>query len=276
MKYCVLIISCCLCCLFSFAQPGTTVELKKPKKYEDRTLASEKSDQKKFGFGKRLYQDMVTHYNYYFNANNHLNDIVTNAKAVHADDYGKLLSFYNYDLNTTAASRGEIDSVIYHCTAGVLLHDLRNDWIDDLYFILGKAYYYRKNFDSALNAFQFINYAWAPKDEGYDIPIGSNESGNNGVFSVASKEKTDVLHKTVMTQPVRNANFLWMARTNIETGNDSRAAGLLQVLQHDPNFPKRLQSRVERDAGLFILQSKKVGQCCLSFECGIGQCNQPL
>ena len=270
MKYCVLIIISCFCCLFSSAQPGTTVELKKPKKYEDRTLASEKSDQKKFGFGKRLYQDMVTHYNYYFNANNHLNDIIANAKAVHNDDYAKLLSFYNYDLNTTAASRGEIDSVIYHCTAGVLLHDLRNDWIDDLYFLLGKAYYYRKNFDSALIAFQFINYAWAPKDEGYDIPIGSNESGNNGVFSVASKEKTDVLHKTVMTQPVRNANFLWMARTNIETGNDSRAQGLLQVLQHDPNFPKRLQGQLHETLAYLYYNQKRWDSAALHLSAALG------
>ena len=188
MKYCVLITACCLCCLFSLAQKGTTIELKKPKKYEDRTLASEKTGDKKWGFGRHAFQNMITHYNYYFNANQHLNEIVATAKAAHRDDYTKLLSFYNYDLNTTAQSAADIDSVIYHVTAGVLLHDLRNDWVDDLYFLLGKAYYYRKDFDSALIAFQYINYAWAPKDDGYDIPIGSNTSGNDGVFTVASKE----------------------------------------------------------------------------------------
>ncbi len=244
MKYLIPILVGCLCHSFSFAQPGTTVELKKPEKYEDRTLASEKSDTKKWGKGRHLFQNMITHYNYYFNANNHLNEIIAMAKASHRDDYSKLLSFYNYDLNTTAQNASELDSVIYHCTAGVLLHDLRNDWIDDLYFLLGKAYYYRKNFDSALTSFQFINYAWAPKDDGYDIPIGSNASGNNGVFTVAGKEKTDVLHKTIIKPPVRNANFLWLARTSIEAGNSGRAAGLLQILQHDPDFPERLQSEL--------------------------------
>ena len=257
MKYCVLIIACCLCCLFSFAQKGTTIELKKPKKYEDRTLASEKTADKKWGFGRHAFQNMITHYNYYFNANQHLNEIVTAAKAAHRDDYTKLLSFYNYDLNSTAQNTADIDSVIYHVTAGVLLHDLRNDWVDDLYFLLGKAYYYRKNFDSALVAFQYINYAWAPKDDGYDIPIGSNTSGNDGVFTVASKEKTDILHKTLIEPPVRNANFLWMSRASIEMGNDSRAAGLLQILQHDPNFPKRLQNSLHESlAYLYYNESK--------------------
>ena len=249
--------SCCLCCLFSLAQPGTTVELKKSKKYENRTLASEKSDQKKFGIVKHFIQNTYTHYNYYFNANNHLNAIIAAAKASHRDDYTKLLSFYNYDLNTTASASSEIDSVIYHCTAGVLLHDLRNDWIDDMYFLLGKAYYYRKNFDSALISFRFINYAWAPKDDGYDIPIGSNTSGNEGEFSIATKEKTNLLHKTIIKQPVRNANFLWMARTNVEMDNDGTAEGLLQILQHDPNFPKRLQSQLHESlAYLYYNQGK--------------------
>ncbi len=244
MKYSVLILLCCLCCHASFAQPGTTVELKKPEKYESRTLASEKSDSKKFGFGRHAFQNMITHYNYYFNANTQLNQVIANAKSAHIDDYTKLLSFYNYDLNTTAQSAADIDSVIYHTTAGVLLHDLRNDWIDDLYFVLGKAYYFRKDFDSALTSFRFINYAWAPKDDGYDIPIGSNASGNNGVFSVATKEKGGLLHKTVLEPPVRNANFLWISRTNIEMGNFGQAAGLLQILKHDPNFPERLQTNL--------------------------------
>ncbi len=257
MKFCILIWLSCLCCLSSFAQPGTTVELKKPKKYETRTLASEKSDQKKFGVLRHMMQNAYTHYNYYFNANQHLNDIIAAAKASHRDDYTRLLSFYNYDLNTTASASGDIDSIIYHVTAGVLLHDLRNDWIDDMYFLLGKAYYYRKNFDSALVAFRFINYAWAPKDDGYDIPIGSTESGNGDQFSIATKEKKDVLHKTVLEQPVRNANFLWMARTNVEMDKDGTAAGMLQILQHDPNFPKRLQSSLHESlAYLYYNQSK--------------------
>ena len=257
MKHFLSILFCCFVCLYAIAQPGTVVELKKPQKYESRTLASERSDSKKFGVLRHLMQNTYTHYNYYFNANNHLNEIIATAKAAHQDDYSRLLSFYNYDLNTMSQNGGDIDSIIYHCTAGVLHHDLRNDWIDDLYFLLGKAYYYRKNFDSALTAFRFINYAWAPKDEGYDIPIGSSESGNNGVFSVAQKEKTDLLHKTVLEPPVRNANFLWLARTNIEMNNNSRAAGLLQILQHDPNFPKRLQNSLhETQAYLYYSQGR--------------------
>ncbi len=238
------------------AQPGTTVTLKKPGKYETRTLPSEKSDTKKWGAFRHGLQNMYTHYNYYFNANTILNTVVDRAKASFKDDYTKLLPFYNYSLNTTAQSGADIDSVIYHCTAGVLLHDLRNDWIDNLYFLLGKAYFYRKNFDSAMVAFRFINYAWAPKDDGYDLPIGSNAT-NKGVFTIATQEKTDIWHKTAVTPPSRNENFLWMARASIETGSNSRAGGLLEILRNDPRFPQRLQPSLHETLAYLFYSQKR-------------------
>ncbi|MGI8950569.1 MAG: tetratricopeptide repeat protein [Chitinophagaceae bacterium] len=224
------------------AQPGTTIELTKPAKYENRKLPAEKTGNKKFTVTRRLYQDMVTHYNYYFNANNKLNDIVNNARLSFKDDYTQLLPFYNYSLDVTASATTDLDSIIYKCAEGVLLHDLRNDWIDDMYFLLGKAYFFRKNFDSAQHCFQYVNYAFAPKDEGYDIPIGSNVSNNTGVFSVATVEKEDILKKITSKPPSRNEALLWLSRNFIETDNLNEAASLLEVIRHDPNFPERLQT----------------------------------
>lgn len=226
------------------SQPGTTIELNKPKQYENRTLGSEKTGQKKFKYTKRLYQNTITHYNYYFNANNKLNEIVEEAKKSFKDDYTRLLPFYNYTLDMTATS-GEIDTVIYKCNAGILLHDLRNDWIDNLYLLLGKAYFYRKDFDSANQVFRYINYAWAPKEEGgYDIPVGSNVSGT-GVFSVSTKENNSLTQRAFSTPPSRNETLLWQARNYIETGNFGEAGGILEILRTDPVFPARLKPNLE-------------------------------
>jgi hypothetical protein len=35
-------------------------------------------------------------------------------------------------------------------------------------------YLHRQDYDSAMGVFKYVNYAFAPKDEGTDIPIGSN------------------------------------------------------------------------------------------------------
>ena len=80
------------------AQPSLSFDLKKPKKFENRQLGSEKTAEKKFTLPRRFIQNTVTHYNWYFNANNRLEEIVARAKAVHVDDYSELLSFYNFDL----------------------------------------------------------------------------------------------------------------------------------------------------------------------------------
>ncbi|MFZ4058329.1 MAG: hypothetical protein ACOYKE_09320, partial [Ferruginibacter sp.] len=64
-----------LCTLFTSvsAQPAWTIDLlgkeKKPEKFENRKLGSEKFAEKKFTPIRHLFQNNYTHYNYYFNAN---------------------------------------------------------------------------------------------------------------------------------------------------------------------------------------------------------------
>ncbi len=239
-------IACCLglfvqlLALQSNAQPNLSFEIKKPKAYESRTLPSEKSGNTKFTAPRRLYNNTVSRFNYYFNANTKLNEALEKAKSVHVDDYAQLLPFYNYSLDETA--NGQIDSVIYKCTAGILLHDLRSDWVDKLYLLMGKAYLYRKDFDSASNVFQYINYAFSPKDNGYDIPIGSNASNTNGVFTIATRENRGLWKKITSFPPSRNESFLLQARTYAEQDQLTEAASLLELIRTDPNFPERLKA----------------------------------
>lgn len=240
------IFCCCLGLFLQFftltgkAQPQLSIELKKPKKYAERTLPSEKSGNKKFTVTRRFYNNLVSRFNYYFNANEKLKYAVEKAKEVHVDDYTQLLSFYDYSLDETAKS--DLDSVLYKCTAGILLHDLRSDWVDKLYLLMGKAYLYRKDFDSATNVFQYINYAFAPKDNGYDIPIGSNASNTNGIFTIATRETKSLWKHITSFPPSRNESFLWQARTYIENDELTEAGSLLELIRQDPNFPERLRT----------------------------------
>ncbi len=240
---------CVFCCFELNAQPGSSTELIKPEKYQSRKLASEKTGEKKFNIPKRLYSNTVTHFNYYFNANAKLEEIITKAKEIHKDDYTQLLAFYNYSLDETA--KGQIDTIIYKCTAAILLHDLRSDWVDRTYLLLGNAYMHRKNFDSAAMIFQFINYAFSPKDDGYDIPIGSNESKTNGVFSISSSEKRNIWKKISSNPPARNESFLYQIRNYIEDKKLAEAEALLELIRVDKFFPKRLhESWFEMEAYL--------------------------
>jgi Tetratricopeptide repeat len=238
------------------AQVGTDYTLVKPKKFENRTLASETSNNgKKFKKSRRFIQNTITHYNYYFNANQKLEMILARAKAQNRDDYTRLLPFYNYTLEATLAQKRELDSVIYKCTMGILIHDTRNDWIDNLYLLIGKTYYLKKDFDSAYITFQFLNYAFAPKEkDGYDKPIASNynrdEGGNANIVSTA--EKRNVLQKVFSMPPSRNEALVWKTRTYIAKDQFPEAASLIEVLGHDPQFPPRLQPNLNEIRALWF------------------------
>ena len=255
---CILILNICILSIVAISQPNTNVSLDKdkPKQYENRILASEKSGDKKFTLPRRITQNTYTHYNYYFNAKNKLNEVITTAKASFKEDYTSLLPFYNYTLASTSLSKGDLDSVIYKCTAGILLHDLRNDWVDNLYMLLGKAYLLRKDFDSAAGCFQYINYTYAPKDQGYDIPLGSNASGTAGVFTIATNEKRNIWKKITSKPPSRNESFIWQVRNYLEQDLMGEAAGLIGILRNDPFFPKRLKNDLHEVTALWFYKQQ--------------------
>jgi len=206
-----------------FSQPTWTFDPfgkeKKPEKFENKKLGSEKTAEKKFTAPRNFYQNNITHYNYYFNANNRVNTVIERAKLSYRDEYANLLPFYPFSLDNTATQTADLDSVIYTSTAGILLHDLRNDWIDNMYMLIGQAYFYRKDFDSALMTFQFINYNLFPrkrKNDDDDRVVGTNSSSSANTISIASKEKRNILQKIYTEPPSRNDALLWLTRTLIE------------------------------------------------------------
>lgn len=231
-----------LSCFFSgLGQPTLDPDLKKPAKYENRVLRAEKTGEKKFTVPRRFFQNTYTHFNYAFNARNKLNMVLENAKARHIDRYAELLSFYNYTLELTSEQKTELDSVIYKVNAGIFLHDLRSDWMDNIYLLMGEAYYYRNTLDTAFMTFQYINYAFSPKEaDGYDKVIASNanEDGNN--LKVSTVEKRNLVDRAFSEPPSRNDALVWLVRTHITRQDMATAATLIQTLRNDPNFPKRL------------------------------------
>lgn len=226
------------------AQKGISFDIKKPPEYEERVLRSEKSDQKKFTLPRRFFQNLGTHYNYFFNARNKINEVLDRARLAWKDDYSQLLAFYNYSLDATAADSVQLDSIVYKSSSGIALHDLRNDWVDNLYILWGESYFLQKKFDSAFLMFQFINYAFAPKEkDGYYLTIGSNRDGNNA-YSISTREKRSLPRRLLTEPPSRNDAFIWQIRNFLAQDLYAEAASLIVTLRNDPQFPKRLQSEL--------------------------------
>lgn len=242
--------------LFLFLLPETYAQLgkitfdlekDKPEKFKTKTLRSEKTGEKKFTVPRRFVQNTVSHYNYFYNANNKINQVIERARIANKDDYTKLLPFYGYSLDNTASQKNDLDSVITKATAGILLHDLRSNWVDNFYLLIGEAYYLRKDYDSASMTFQFINYNLYPhkKKDDDQLIVGSNENGSTNGLSISSKEDRNLIDKAFTRPPSRNDALIWQIRTLIEMDQLGEAAGIISTLQNDPVFPGRLKPALE-------------------------------
>jgi outer membrane protein assembly factor BamD (BamD/ComL family) len=247
---------CLLMIRTASGQEGVDYDLKKPPKWENRTLASETSNNgKKFRKFRHFVQNNITHYNYYYNSNEKIKLVLAKAKAQFREDYTKLLPFYNFTPEATAAQKKDLDSVVYKCTMGILIHDTRNDWTDNLYLLMGESYFYKKFYDSAYITFQFINWAFAPKEEGgYFIPIGSNYNKDQGgnADKVSTPEKQKTLEKAFdLPAPSRNDALIWKVRTYLAKDRYTDAAALIEVLDRDPQFPARLRPSLAEVRSLY-------------------------
>lgn len=229
----------------------------KPEKYQNKVLRSEKTGEKKFTIPRRFVQNTVSHYNYYFNANNKINGVIERARIAQQDDYTKLLPYYSYGIDNTSSQKTELDSVIQKATAGILLHDLRSNWVDNFYMLIGKAYYLRKDFDSAYMTFQFINFNLRPrnkKNSDETVVVGSNSNKVSNALSIANKENRKFADKVFTKPPSRNDALLWQVRTLTQMEHYAEASGLINTLENDPNFPARLHNELNDAKGFWFFQ----------------------
>lgn len=250
-----------------YAQENYRLPLQKPENYKNRLLAAEKTGDTKFTLPRRVFQGMYTHYNYYYNGKNKITAILDKAKNNYQDDYTQLLSFYNYRLDQTAADSLELDSVLYKATAGIVLHDLRNSYIDNLYLLIGQAYFYWQKFDSAYRIFQFINYQFYPKGKNdYNVVVGSANRAAGGNLEISSKEKNGLVSKTFSQPPSRNDALLWLTKTYVEDSLYTEANSLLLLLRRDPYFPKRLHSALNEVTAYMFYKQQQWDSCAFYLE----------
>ena len=231
-------------------------EIEKPLPYE-RLLNT------KYTLGRRAYQNTVSQFNFLFNAEEELNENILKARNEYVDDYTTLISFYYYDLSVIA--KNSIDSIIYRCNANIVLHDLRSNWVDDAYLLLAKAYLFHKDFDTAGSILQFINYSFDDKEDGMDLPIGSNLRNTKGKFSIATAENNRFFENL----NVRNESMIWQARNYIEKEEWNEGISLLQLLEADAIFPKRLYPFLNEQLAYGYYQMEMYDKAAAALEKGI-------
>mgnify|MGYP002834281154 CR=1 FL=1 len=162
----------------------------------------------------RKYHRTTTKYNGYFNGNESLKAGIRKVEENYKDDFSKIIPVFKIgDLTKNQAIHPYMNKAIEKGSIAIQSHSMSikgreyNKWIDDNYFMIGKAYFYKGEFDEAIKTFNYI------------------------------KER-------YKRAPIKYDAALWLARCFSEKEDFVAAEMELDALQTDRKFPEKLDDQL--------------------------------
>ncbi len=175
----------------------------------------------------RAFHNVNSHYNVYFNGNESLKAGKLRIENAVEDDFTRILPiFKDSDPTASRTAKSDMENVILKASKLIKLHSITakpkrrkkrtrryqefaskeefNNWIDDAYLLMGKGYFYQDNFITAIDNFSYITRKFPEETTRYEAEI-------------------------------------WLVRSYIELERYIEATELIQSLQADENFPRKLE-----------------------------------
>lgn len=161
----------------------------------------------------RTYHGTTTHYNFYFNARERMRTAAATLAEAHEDKYDRVLSIFQIgDLNKAKSVFPDLDEAIKKASIAITRHTMmvkgkkdksieeRNAWIPECYLVVGQSQFYKHDFWTAIETFQYMSSEYK-KDE------------------------------------IRPEALIWLTRAYLELGKTTDAEYLIDYLKADKNFP---------------------------------------
>ncbi len=156
---------------------------------------------KKNTLTRRMYHNLTSHYNIYFNGDMAIKDGEKQLRTTVKDDYTKVLRVYNYGTQQNGMSMNStMDRALEKTSICVQKHSMnfgsreRVKWIDDAYLVMGKAHFYKHDYIPAKRTFDYV----------------ANEYNYNDIAHVAN---------------------MWLIKTYIQTEEYPKAVAMIEQLQ---------------------------------------------
>lgn len=230
------------------------LELEMSEKKEN--YSNESMRYKRWGFPRKQFQNLFTRYNYYFNANKKMEEARVNMVRSKTDNYDSLITLLPFDPDQDSAKlKSDMDTILQKAALGIQIHDPRSKWQDDLYLLVGQAYYYKGDYKNAESAFKFIvAEAEALKKE----KNKGNKSAVDSLLSFAEEENKGI-SGFINHESSKNDALLWLIRTLNKSRKEAQAQMLVDVLSQDPKFPKSLKGRLALEKAAMELRKDDFG-----------------
>ena len=177
---------------------------------------------KKNTLTRRMYHNLTSHYNVYWNGERSLLDGDKQLRTAVKDDYSQVLRVYNYGTQQNGMSlNSTMDRALEKTSICVQKHSMkfgsreRVRWIDDAYLVMGKAHFYKHDYIPAKRTFDYV----------------ATEFNYNDIAYVAN---------------------LWLAKTYIQTGEYPKAIAVIEQLQARTAGLNKLPKELQRDMDFSI------------------------
>lgn len=192
----------------------------------------------------RSYHNLTSHYNVYFNGREGLKKGVKTINTTVKDDYMAVLPLFAYENEASSKSVfPDMDLAITKGSKAVKIHSITEkpkggrgkksakqkaffekteycNWIDDSYLMMGRAHFYKHDFQPAEDVFSYIIGQYKESDLKFDA-------------------------------------MLWLARTYNQEKKYSKAIEVLEQAQGNKDFPSRLKSDLSAIYADNYLKQKK-------------------
>lgn len=218
--------------------------------------SNEQMLKKRWSWPRRVIQNTFTRYNYYFNSERKMEEALANMHRLREDQYEGLLPLFPFDPDIdSSAIAPDMDSIIQKTSIGIQIHDPRTKWGDDLYFLMGQAYYYKGDYENAATTFRYIISLRDKKTAGNRGRNRPRSRQNKGAMNLAMEERNS-LFRIFRHQPVHNESLLWLARTYTEAGRLDDASSVLDLLEADEKFPESMKGRLALERAYIALEER--------------------
>ena len=155
---------------------------------------------KKNTLTRRMFHNLTSHYNIYFNGDASLKEGEKQLRGSVKDDYSKVLRVYNYGTQQNGMALNSVmDRALEKTSICVQKHSMKFNnrervrWIDDAYLVMGKAHFFKHDYIPAKRTFDFV----------------ATEYGYNDIALVAS---------------------MWLIKTYIQTEEYPKAVAMIEQL----------------------------------------------
>jgi tetratricopeptide (TPR) repeat protein len=185
---------------------------------------------KKNTFFSRAYNNLTAHYNAWWNGNESLKEGITDLERSSKDNFTQLLPVFKLgSKKELSAITSKADRAIEKASIVIQRHSMvfnkkeHNKWIDDSYLMIGKAYFYKQDYNGARRTFEFIQNKF--KDS-----------------------------------PLIDETTLWLALTNVQTAQYAKAEtelGKFKAAMAKTPKPRRLNLFYNKIYAEFFLKQDK-------------------